>query len=616
MSTLVDELRLDFEDSGSEAGGNRDDDGFLDDDEAAALMGTNGDVEMDAADLLSSDEDEDMGGVKNEEGDEKLGSIGDLRSVATLIKTLDPVLEVSSPPPRNKLQRLHPGTDNSPDDVPAFLQKIARYQSQPAETRSFLGNLEDHPEYQLLTQSNALSTSIDGETVLAHKWIKDHYSVRFPELETLVGNPIEYAKAVGILGNGPLDSDNMKKMPSSTNNPLGASLESVLDRPTLMIVTTSAITSKGRDLTPDELEAIVVACQMVIKLENARKTLTDYVQSRMNIFAPNLTALIGSLTAAQLLNAVGSLSGLSNTPSCNISAWGAKKGANASALATNVTVRQQGYLFHSPLIRTIPTDLKKQAMRIVSAKVVIAARVDLSRTAPDGREGEKLREACLERLDKLTEKPLNKGARALPVPDDKPARKRGGRRARKAKEAVAMTDLRKAQNRMTFGQEEKEVGYGVGDSTAGMGMIGAANDGRVRGLQIDQRTRAKLSAKSKGWGGATSVAGAASSLRGFGQGGAPGNLDLRGKGLRTSGVGTTVGTGGTVSSLAFTPVQGLELVDPSVRAEMTRKRKAEDDRYFKGGTFTQVGGGGGDGVFKKPDLPPAKRVDTGATKRA
>jgi len=149
-----------------------------------------------------------------------------------------------------------------------------------------------------------------------------------------------------------------------------------------------------------------------------------------------------------------------------------------------------------------------------------------------------------------------------------------------------------------------------------MGMIGAANDGRVRGLQIDQRTRAKLSAKSKGWGGATSVAGAASSLRGFGQGGAPGNLDLRGKGLRTSGVGTTVGTGGTVSSLAFTPVQGLELVDPSVRAEMTRKRKAEDDRYFKGGTFTQVGGGGGDGVFKKPDLPPAKRVDTGATKRA
>ena len=504
------------------------------------------------------------------------------------------------------------------------MQKITHYQSQAAETQSYLGNLEDHPEYQLLTQSNALSTSIDGEIVLAHKWIKDHYSVRFPELETLVGNPIEYANAVGILGNTPLNSDNMKKIPSSTNNHLGTSLESVLDRPTLMVVTTSAITSKGRELTRDEHERIILACQMVIQLDKARRTLTDYVQSRMNMFAPNLTAIIGSLTAAQLLNAVGSLSGLSNTPSCNISAWGAKKGANASALATNVTVRQQGYLFHSPLIRTIPTDLKKQAMRIVSGKVVIAARVDLSRTAPDGREGEKLREACLERLDKLTEKPLNKGARALPVPDDKPARKRGGRRARKAKEAVAMTDLRKAQNRMAFGQEEKEVGYGVGDSTAGMGMIGAANDGRVRGLQIDHRTRAKLSAKSKGWGGATSVAGAASSLRGFGPGaGGPGHLDLRGKGLRTSGVGTTVGTGGTASSLAFTPVQGLELVDPSVRAEMNRKRKAEDDRYFKGGTFTQVGGdgggggGGGDaGVFKKPDLPPAKRVNTGAGKAA
>ncbi len=102
---------------------------------------------------------------------------------------------------------------------------------------------------------------------------------------------------------------------------------------------------------------------------------------------------------------------------------------------------------------------------------------------------------------------------------------------------------------------------------------------------------------------------------------AAGNLDLRGKGLRASGVGTIIGGGqggGTVSSLSFTPVQGLELVDPSVRAEMGRKRKAEEDRYFKGGTFTQVAGGGGadtsNGVFKKPDLPPAKRVDTGATK--
>lgn len=515
--------------------------------------------------------------------------------------------------------------DTSPDCERPTLQRIARFQAQPPESRDVLiGNIEDHPEYELLTESNQLSTSIDSEVVLVHKYIRDHYSVRFPELETLVANPLEYAKVVAILGNGPFGQENIKKLQTNTDNILEASLKSVLDGPSLMIVTLEATRSNGREMSPDELARVMRACKMVIDLDKAKKTLTDYVQSRMNIFAPNLTAMVGSLTAAQLLNAAGGLTGLSKTPSCNISAWGSKK-QQSGALATNVTIRQQGFLYHSPIIRGVSSDMKKQALRIVSAKVVLAARVDCAHSSPDGSTGEDFKQHCLERLDKLQEKPLNKGQRALPVPDDKPSRKRGGRRARKAKEAVAMTDLRKAQNRMAFGKEEKEAGYGVGDSTVGMGMIGQTDTGRVRATQIDSRTRAKLSAKNKGWGGVGGLAsslnaGAASSLKGFGQSSAAaaGNLDLRGKGLRTSGVGTTLGGGGTMSTLNFTPVQGLELVDPKVQAELKRKREAEQDRWFKGGTFTQVGGAAGaskpsgDGVFKKPDLPPAKRQNTGA----
>ena len=171
-----------------------------------------------------------------------------------------------------------------------------------------------------------------------------------------------------------------------------------------------------------------------------------------------------------------------------------------------------------------------------------------------------------------------------------------------------MTDLRKAQNRMAFGKEEQEVGYGTGEGTKGLGMIGQANDGRIRNLQIDQRTKAKLSKKTVGWGATTPVSGSASSLRGFG-GQAAGAVDLRGKGLRQSGVGSVMAASGTASSVVFNQRQGLELVDPKVKAEMNRKRKAEEDRWFKGGTFTNVGGvstAGGDG-FKKPDLPNKKQ---------
>ena len=95
----------------------------------------------------------------------------------------------------------------------------------------------------------------------------------------------------------------------------------------------------------------------------------------------------------------------------------------------------------------------------------------------------------------------------------------------------------------------------------------------------------------------------ASSLKGFGAGGTA--TSLRAQGLRTGGVG--LGGAGT-SSIAFTPVQGLELVDPKAREEMQRKRKAEDDRWFKGGSFTQLNGSSkvDAGGFKVPALPNKK----------
>lgn len=458
-------------------------------------------------------------------------------------------------------------------------------------------SIEDTAEYQLLKEANEASTQIDGEIAAVHKFIRDHYSLRFPYLEDLIKNPVDYAKTVAILQNGPLDD--IKAIAQSADNVVGVALKAILDAPSLMVVTVEATRAQGRDLAADELAMVVGACQLLLSLNAAKATLTDYVQSRMAVFAPNLTVLVGSLTAAQFINYAGGLAGLAKTPACNIPPLGSNK-ASGLGLSTNIGVRHQGFLYHSPILQTIRQDLKKQAMRIVAAKVILAARVDMVHQSPDGSTGQQLKDECERRLDKLTEPPPNKGVRALPAPDDKPSRKRGGRRARKAKEATAMTEIRKAQNRMAFGKEEKEVGYG--DSVKGMGMIGAGDTGRIRAQQIDPKTRAKLSKKNPGWGGDTTL-GAASSLKGFGAGGTA--TSLRAQGLRTGGVG--LGGNGT-SSIAFTPVQGLELVDPKAREEMNRKRKAEEDRWFKGGSFTQLGGSSkvDAGGFKVPALPNKK----------
>lgn len=111
MSTLVDELLQDFEDSGSEPGDEHNGDDILGDSHDDAANGLHADGDGDMAD--DGDEDDDMGGVPAagkqapEDPEEakarieklQLKGINDVRAVAGLMKSLEPVLEVSLKPP-------------------------------------------------------------------------------------------------------------------------------------------------------------------------------------------------------------------------------------------------------------------------------------------------------------------------------------------------------------------------------------------------------------------------------------------------------------------------------------------------------------------------------------
>src|SRR2546423_9705066 len=230
MATLADELLNDFEDSGSEDGNRQND--FLgdDDQEQPNLRALRHDasnmqikMELDGDEEEVEDAEEEHAaqngglGLDNIPDEEEtkakvekmnLAGVGDVRSVAVLMKTLQPVLEVSYvsswPDPFTKEPCVYIlGKADLTSRRPA--QKIAHFQSIPHEERTTnIGAIEDNPEYKLLTQSNSLSTQIESEIILVHKFIRDHYSARFPELERLVTNPLDYAKTVAILKNGPL----------------------------------------------------------------------------------------------------------------------------------------------------------------------------------------------------------------------------------------------------------------------------------------------------------------------------------------------------------------------------------------------------------------------------
>lgn len=129
-----------------------------------------------------------------------------------------------------------------------------------------------------------------------------------------------------------------------------------------------------------------------------------YVSSRMNVLAPNLSAIVGTTTAAKLLGVAGGLAALAKMPSCNVHVCspcsprsprshlihflfkllGAQKKITAG-FSTATQKRHTGFIFQSPLVAQTPPDYQLKVQRTVGAKCVLAARMDLERSRTDGQ---------------------------------------------------------------------------------------------------------------------------------------------------------------------------------------------------------------------------------------
>ena len=59
---------------------------------------------------------------------------------------------------------------------------------------------------------------------------------------------------------------------------------------------------------------------------------------------------------------------------------------------------------------------------------MLAARMDLERSHRDGQYGEELREKIEKHIDRLAAPPPSKVTKALPIPNDGPKKRRGGKR--------------------------------------------------------------------------------------------------------------------------------------------------------------------------------------------
>lgn len=114
-----------------------------------------------------------------------------------------------------------------------IMKQIDGYGGKLRRSEEIIGPVESDPEYQLIVEANNIAADIDGEITIIHRFTRDKYQKRFPELDSLVVSPLEYVWTVKELGN---DLDQAK------NN---ETLQQFLTQATIMVVSVTASTTQG-----------------------------------------------------------------------------------------------------------------------------------------------------------------------------------------------------------------------------------------------------------------------------------------------------------------------------------------------------------------------------------
>lgn len=92
---------------------------------------------------------------------------------------------------------------------------------QEENDRVWTAPSEEDPTYRLLVDCNQLAVDIDNEIGIIHNFMRDKYRLKFPELESLVHHPIDYARVVQAIGTVPLYLASGHLPPQSAADPTG-----------------------------------------------------------------------------------------------------------------------------------------------------------------------------------------------------------------------------------------------------------------------------------------------------------------------------------------------------------------------------------------------------------
>ena len=211
-------------------------------------------------------------------------------------------------------------------------------------------------EDMFLIQAINSIEELDETTGKMVERLREWYAVHFPELDGMKNHEryVELIADIGdryaIINSGVLDSDKDSRVRT--------------DR------------SVGAPISETDLIMVREFASSIKSLQKTKKSLTDYVDSRMGEIAPNLKDLAGASLGAKLIAHVGGMERLSKMPSGTVQVLGAEK-ALFRHLKTGERPPKHGLIFQHPQVRGAKWWLRGKIARTLASKISLAVRKDV-----------------------------------------------------------------------------------------------------------------------------------------------------------------------------------------------------------------------------------------------
>jgi U4/U6 small nuclear ribonucleoprotein PRP31 len=323
--------------------------------------------------------------------------------------------------------------------------------------------------------------------------LKELYSPYFPELPTIVTNSHEYVKSIKII------EENKSLLITDSKAGIKQLNQQLSFLPNNVIMTFNFMLSSSNIFNNSNLNQenkinidtnIKNNYEKILGLFNEKNTLLNFISNNMKYLAPNLTLLLGAEISAKLVTEAGGLQELSRTPSGNILNMGRHE-LNLEGFST-MNKFNNGYLTELKEYKDAVDSMKIKVLRRYANKTALAARKDafINKNRNENKEKEEnygieLKKLIEEKVEKIKNdiQPILK--KPLPRPDDKPSRKRGGKRVRGIKKKFELTEVRQLKNRMKFGEPEHEYR----DTGRGFGMLSVGGIGSSLRVAINKNNK-------------------------------------------------------------------------------------------------------------------------------